>query len=83
MAHRIEPTICCGSLYTLSLSNNGDVYSFGNASYSQHGQDEETVFPPKVIPTLNNIKSIFVGVYHSACLDYDGNVFTFGRNNYG
>ena len=80
--HRCEASIFAASTHTLSISNHGEVYSFGQSYYYHHGF-KETVFPPKVIPNLNNIKSISVGCFHTVSLDNDGNVFCFGHNFYG
>jgi len=30
-----------------------------------------------------NIKMVDCGCYHTACIDYDGNLFTFGSNDKG
>ena len=77
-------TIVCGNDFTLSLSKDGNVYSFGYSECRAHGHEEELVFPPKIIPNLTNIRSISVGSnpseIHCACLDNDGNVYTFGDN---
>ena len=40
------------------------------------------MFPPKVISSLNHIISIYISDDHCVCLDNDGNVYTFGRNEY-
>ena len=78
----MSASICGYYNHTISLSNEGTLSSFGYCTYHSHGHEEEQIFPPKVIPTLQNIKAIAVS-YHCVCLDYDGNVFTFGRNNCG
>ena len=87
MAVRSVPTIACSVNYTLCITNDDKVFSFGFSNYytarGAHGHNEEDVFPPKMIPTLQNIRSVACGEGHSACLSYDGNVFTFGSNEYG
>ena len=83
MALRHVPTIVCGEYHTLCLSNDGNVYSFGESTERCHGQEEEKVFPPKMISTLKNITSIARGRYHTACLDSNGNVYSFGRHSFG
>ena len=47
------------------------------------GHVENEIFPPKIIPSLQNIYSIVHGKSHTMCLDYDGNVYTFGSNDSG
>ena len=35
------------------------------------------------ISFVKNIKSVSYGLFHVACLDYNGNLFTYGGNSYG
>ena len=35
-----SPTICCTSDSTLSISNDGNVFSFGHSDYGHHGHEE-------------------------------------------
>ena len=69
--------------FTLSLSESGDVYAFGKHPCGAHGFKENEVFPPKPIPSIKNIKAISCGKDHSLCLDKDGIVYSFGKNNMG
>ena len=59
------------------------MYSFGSSKLGSHGHEEEQIQYPMRISSLNNIKSVSIGLYHSFCLDYDGNVYTFGDNKFG
>ena len=87
MAYKSLATICScngnGFGYTISLSDDNKVYSFGSHSKHGHGHAEEVILTPKEIPFLNNIKQICCGVDHSICLDFEGNIFTFGANTKG
>ena len=83
MALRSVSTIVCSNSFTVCINIDQNVVSFGSSCYRAHGHDEEDVFPPKIIPTLNHIISISAGIEHSVCLDNDGNVFTFGGNYNG
>ena len=83
MAHRSSSTMVCAKEHSLCLSNDGNVFSFGNSSFRAHGHDEALILEPKMIPSFKNIKYIDTAVLRSVCLDTEGNVFTFGRNNYG
>ena len=77
-------TILCGVGITMCLSDDRNVYSFGYTNYHIHGHEEMYVYTPKMLPSLKNIKSISVGdLFHTACLDYDGNIYTFGCNFFG
>merc|ERR1712100_413684 len=80
-------SIVCSYDFTVCINNNKNVVSFGRSRSGAHGHKEDNVFSPKIIPTLNLIISISVcwdqNGGHCACLDNDGNVFTFGDNEYG
>ena len=80
MAKRSVSTIVCGIEQTLCISNDGNVYFFGG-DYNISVQPK--ILPPSIIPTLKSIQAISTGRDHCACLDYYGNVFTFGMNEYG
>ena len=83
MAARSVSTIVCSGNFTVCINNDQNVTSFGRSKIGAHGHEEEVVFPPKIISSLKNIISISVGEDNCTCLDYDGNVFTFGDNQYG
>ena len=73
-----------GDYYTLCISYNRDVYSFGKSIMGGHGHETpEIIDIPRKIFNLRNIKMIDCGDFHSICLDYDGKVFTFGCNDRG
>ena len=79
---RNTPTIVCGNNLSLIVSNS-TVSSVGYSDLGAHGHEDEQIFPPKMIPTLKNIMSIFTGCAHSACVDDEGNLFSFGSNEFG
>ena len=87
LAGRVVSTIVNVDYYvngfTVCISNDKTVHSFGKHSNGAHGHAKERIFSPKIIPLLTNIKSIACGNKHSVCLDFDGNVFTFGSNSVG
>ena len=87
MAQHHQSSICCNddprTGYTLCISNDGDLYSFGCSPQGAHGHEEEFVTIPTVIPSLKTIKSISCSEYHTVCLDLEGSVFTFGCNQFG
>jgi len=68
---------------TLCISDNGDVYSFGQHTDGAHGHEEEIVFTPKAIFGLKNIVGIACGSHHTICLDFEGVAFSFGSNQFG
>ena len=86
-ASRSESSMVCGSgtieSFTICISNKGDVYSVGKCDTGAHGHDKQIIVIPTQIRGLKNIKMIDCSTHNSICLDYDGNVFTFGCNKYG
>ena len=82
MSIHIVPTLVCCLECSLSISNEGHVYSFGRHVKGGHGHQEELVKVPKKIPYLKQIQSIDCGLQHTICLDRKGNVFSFGSNQY-
>ena len=87
MATRVLSTVCCSDDsnggYTISISNDGFVYSFGKHSELGHGHLSNKVLLPKIIDSVMNVKSISCGSGHSVCLDTFGNVYSFGESQYG
>lgn len=79
---RSVSTIFSGCDCTISLDGDGNLHSFGYSSISTHGHEDSRIFPPKMISTLKDIKSISC-YKNTICLDNDGNVFTFGHNFFG
>ena len=82
MALRFQSTVVASLNYSICISDENTLFSFGYAEQGEHGHEDTLVFPPRIIPNLNNIKSVVCGE-HTVCLDYDGNVFTFGFNFLG
>ena len=78
MTYRRLPTLGCEENYTVYVTKDGDVFSFGYSFHCAHGHGEKQVFPPKKISTLTNIQSVVCSGEYSTCLDYDGNVYSFG-----
>ena len=82
-ASSIVSGLVCSYNFAISISSDGNVYSFGNSEFCGHGHEEKQVFPPKMIPSFKHVKSIVVGIDHAVYLNYDGSVFTFGSNEFG
>ena len=81
MTYRQVPNIQCTSEHTLCISEKREVYMFGKATFDERDTAIEAI--PTKIPNLTNIQAISVSSIHSLCLDYDGNVFSFGSNKCG
>ena len=83
MANRAVTTLVCANTYdggfTVCVSTEGEVWFFGKEDDDRLRSDKL----PQVIPSLVNVKAVDCGNNHVLCLDYDGNVFSFGKNSNG
>ena len=78
--------ICVKSIFgfiTICIGNDKNVYSLGNSRYGLHGHNKRQIYIPTRINDLTNIKMIDCGGGHCICLNYNGDVFTFGSNEHG
>ena len=64
---------------TFSVSDNHFVYIFGKI----YNNDSNNTYIPRLIKGLYDIKRIDCGSDHVLCLDFNGSVFSFGKNDYG
>ncbi|MFI0434724.1 MAG: hypothetical protein ACH350_03215 [Parachlamydiaceae bacterium] len=78
-------SIAAGCFHSLELRSDGNVWAWGNNSYGQLGNGNNTNFnyPVQVIGGLKDVTSISAGSYHSMALKKDGTVWTWGLNNKG
>ncbi|MCO4763566.1 MAG: hypothetical protein KC502_18795, partial [Myxococcales bacterium] len=76
-----EPT---GHHYCVTTST-GEVACWGRNNYYQTGVAASTsnVTKPAVVPALKGVKRVETGRYHSCALTSIGEVYCWGRNNYG
>ena len=74
-----------GREHTLTLDDNGDVWAFGYNINGQCGHDTngENVKIPTRLYGLPDIVQIAADNQHSACVDVEGCVWTFGNNDKG
>ena len=74
----------CGYDHTITLSNDGTVYSFGRNFNGELGLGHyNPVSLPTPIPTLPKINQISCGVFFTVCVDYEGFIWSFGSNTFG
>jgi alpha-tubulin suppressor-like RCC1 family protein len=79
--------VSCGYYHTAAVTAGGSVYTWGNNSLGQIGDNTLT---NRLSPTLVNgllqnaiIISISCGSYHTMALATDGQLYTWGSNNFG
>ena len=73
-----------GQWHTITLSDDGTVYSFGRNSFGALGLGHNNdVSLPTPIPNLPKIKMISCGGFFTVCVDDEGFIWSFGDNNCG
>jgi len=82
-------SVAAGGLHSLAIDEHGILWAWGYNGFGQLG-DGTTIdrSPPVQVNTagrMNNAKivSVAAGAYHSLAIDEHGNLWAFGRNNYG
>lgn len=78
-------SVACGEHHTLALKSNGTVFAWGDNKYGQLGLNTSmhNSFVPLEVFQHEGIEQVFSGWTHSAALTSTGEVFIWGRNNYG
>ena len=72
---------CSGEHHTITLSNDGTLYSFGKNYQGQLGLGHyNEVSLPTPIPNLPRISKLSCGYNFTACVDYEGFMWSFGQN---
>lgn len=79
--------VACGSKYmAFALTDDGDLYGWGNASVGSIGT--ENIDDPKSqvqitpLKVMENVQDIAAGSAHAVALKTDGTAYTWGVNNY-
>merc|ERR1711991_272204 len=72
-------------MFTVCLSENGEVYSFG---YNNNGQlglgnNEESYNSPQLISSLKDIEFIECGGGHAFCKNLNNELYCWGESGYG
>ena len=77
--------VACCDTHTLTLDDEGNVWSFGNNNDGECGQGKENhiIETPTLIYELSDIVCISAGIAFNACVDSGGHVWTFGKNDKG
>ena len=74
-----------GAFHTITLSNDGVVHSFGQNDVGQLGLgvNDNKVLLPSHITNLPRIKQVACGFNFTFCVDFEGFLWSFGKNNEG
>jgi len=77
--------IAGGMFNTIALTVNGTVWTSGDNTYGQLGNDGTVINSnvPVQVTGLNGVTAIAGGLYHAVALKGDGTVWTWGYNTYG
>ncbi|XP_048669557.1 E3 ISG15--protein ligase HERC5 isoform X3 [Marmota marmota marmota] len=79
--------ITCGDYHSLALSKGGELFAWGQNLHGQLGV--ERIFPSTPIPQMVEnlagvpLVQISAGEAHSMALSMSGNVYSWGKNNFG
>lgn len=77
-------SVSCGSDFTMVVTREGKVYSWGIGSSGQLGHGNKRGYvTPKLIENLENIKRVECGYCHALFLQINGSLFTCGSNERG
>ncbi|KAK9127044.1 hypothetical protein Syun_015841 [Stephania yunnanensis] len=78
--------IACGGRHSAVITDAGAVLTFGWGLYGQCGQGstDDELSPLCVSSLLGiQIKGIAAGLWHTVCISADGDVYSFGGNQFG
>jgi alpha-tubulin suppressor-like RCC1 family protein len=77
--------VACGSFFSMGITEEGDVYSWGGNPEGQLGlgHREERVIPTKIEGIPDKIVEVACGYSHSLALTAEGEVYAWGRNEAG
>eukprot|EP00727_Mastigamoeba_balamuthi_P012789 m51a1_g8132 putative regulator of chromosome rcc1 (748) ;mRNA; r:216084-220384 len=82
--HIVE--MACGSLHTLALLDNGQVWSWGSSRYGElgHGDTAQHSAPQQLsFFDTRPVRSVRCGAHHSAALTASGELYVWGLNAAG
>lgn len=76
--------VAAGGAHFIALTNNGDIYVWGNNSFGQLGvEDKKAILEPYKLSLDYKIKDIAAGESASYLISVDGNGYSSGTNSYG
>ena len=86
-----SPMIAAGQDFSVALKSDGSVWTWGRNDKGQLGINNSAVayrdYPVQVVnkdgDAIENIVFIAAGQFHAAAIDKDGNMYTWGYNEFG
>eukprot|EP01052_Picozoa_sp_SAG31_P006837 SAG31_NODE_319_length_17776_cov_4.703570_9_plen_1168_part_00 len=77
--------VSCGQSHTLALDTDGCLHVWGAGKHGQlgHGRSVPTERVPKMVPFKYKLAQIACGDLHSAAIDSQGRIFTWGAGDAG
>ena len=73
----------CGYYYSVCVTEDGDVFSFGNNDFGLGFGNETECNIPLRLESLKNIDFVVCGWYHTICKSLDNKIYVWGDNQYG
>lgn len=84
LADRKIKAVACGFQHTAVITEDGDVYTWGNGKSGALGHGNwDQVSLPKKVDKISNIVKIGCGIDFTICMDKDGKLYSWGFNRYG
>ena len=76
--------VSCGNEFTICVSEDGDVYSFGINEYGQIGLgDCESSKVPQKVLSLKEVDFCECGVNYTICKTFNDEIYVWGKNDFG
>ena len=76
--------ISCGECFTVCLSDDGELYSFGRNQEGQLGLGNlANAYIPQKIESLRNVDFVECGGYFVICKTFNGDIYAWGKNDMG
>ena len=76
--------VCCGKYFNVCVSEEGELYSFGDNMYGQLGHgDVKNYFYPRRISSLQNVDYISCGFCSVICKTLNNEIYAWGLNDKG
>ena len=75
--------VSCGNEFTICLTEDGLVYSFGYNFYGQLGLGNDEIYnSPQLISSLKDVEFIECGSFFTFCKTFNNEIYCWGYNDY-